>query len=77
MAADQAVVEENDSNITLSATVADTAQLRWWLLSFGSSVEVIEPASLREEMARNAYWMHRSYAQTGVADGNGETPDAS
>jgi hypothetical protein len=32
-------------------------------LSFGSKVEVLEPAGLREEMANQAYWMNRMYAR--------------
>jgi predicted DNA-binding transcriptional regulator YafY len=35
--------------VRLSATVADTAELRWWLLGFGEGVEVIGPKSLRNE----------------------------
>jgi predicted DNA-binding transcriptional regulator YafY len=62
LATDQAVVDEDDEHITLSATVADTAQLRWWLLSFGSNVEVLGPEGLRGEMGRHGYWMNRIYA---------------
>jgi predicted DNA-binding transcriptional regulator YafY len=36
----------------LNATVANTDQLRWWLRSFGSNVEVVKPVSLRREMAK-------------------------
>ena len=32
-----------------SATVPNTAQLRWWLMGFGEGVEVLEPVSLRQE----------------------------
>ncbi|MGS1015201.1 helix-turn-helix transcriptional regulator [Rhodanobacter sp. UC4450_H17] len=35
----------------LSATVANTDQLRWWLRSFGANVEVVKPASLRRKLA--------------------------
>ena len=63
LAADQVVEDEGDDHFRLTATVNDTAQLRWWLLSFGSKVEVLEPAGLREEMANNAYWMNRMYAR--------------
>lgn len=35
----------------LNATVADTEQLRWWLRSFGTNVEVMKPAALRREVA--------------------------
>ncbi len=63
LAADQRVGDEDDDHFRLTATVDDTAQLRWWLLSFGSKVEVLEPASLREEMANQAYWMNRLYTR--------------
>lgn len=63
LAADQVVEEADDDHFRLTATVNDTAQLRWWLLSFGSKVEVLEPTELREEMANQAYWMNRMYAR--------------
>jgi predicted DNA-binding transcriptional regulator YafY len=43
LAADQVIEEIDDEHFRLTAMVNDTAQLRWWLLSFGSSVEVLEP----------------------------------
>ena len=65
LAADQRVGDEDDEHFRLTATVDDTAQLRWWLLSFGSKMEVLEPAGLREEMANQAYWMNRMYFKAG------------
>ena len=35
---------------TVTATVADTSQLRAWLLSYGALVEVVEPPTLRAAM---------------------------
>lgn len=64
LAADQTVEDADDDHFRLTATVNDTAQLRWWLLSFGSKVEVLEPLGLREEMANQAYWMNRLYADS-------------
>jgi predicted DNA-binding transcriptional regulator YafY len=32
--------------------VGGSAELRSWILSFGSGAEVLEPAALREEVAR-------------------------
>lgn len=61
LSADQETDEPDADHLRLRATVEDTAQLRRWLLSFGSQVEVLEPAALREEMARNARWMNRLY----------------
>ena len=46
---DHRTTEQSDGRILVEATVADTSQLRWWLLGFGSQVEVLEPISLREE----------------------------
>jgi len=65
LAADQVVEEADDDHFRLTATVNDTAQVRWWLLSFGSKVEVLEPTELREEMANQAYWMNRLYVKVG------------
>ena len=64
LSADQVAEDEGDDHFRLTATVNDTAQLRWWLLSFGSKVEVLEPAGLREEMANQAYWMNRMYTRS-------------
>lgn len=41
-----------DGRILIKATVLDTAQLRWWLMSFGAGVEVRKPAALREELSK-------------------------
>jgi len=62
LSADQTVSEEDDSHFRLAATVNDTAQLRWWLLSFGQNVEVFQPEALRAEMANHAYWMYQRYS---------------
>jgi len=43
---------EIDDDVLLQAEVLDTSQLRWWLLGFGSAVEVLAPKSLRKEFAQ-------------------------
>lgn len=43
------VVDGGDLLIT--AQVADTPQLLWWLLGFGDGVEVLEPLAMRERIA--------------------------
>ncbi|CUA86913.1 Predicted DNA-binding transcriptional regulator YafY, contains an HTH and WYL domains [Gulbenkiania indica] len=48
--------------LAVTATVADTPQLRWWLLGFGAGVEVLEPASLRDELAQETRRMAEQYA---------------
>lgn len=49
--ASQSLSEADDGRIHLTATVADTAQLRWWLLGLGDQVEVVGPDRLRGEIA--------------------------
>jgi len=48
---DMRIVERTEDYL-LTATVADSWQLRWWLLSWGSAVEVLGPQRLREEIKR-------------------------
>ena len=45
---------QQDGRILVEATVADTAELRWWLAGFGSGVEVLGPEALREEFREEA-----------------------
>jgi len=57
----QTVTEQKDGRLRVRATVADTAQLRWWLLGFGNNVEVLKPKALREEFANIAREMNAAY----------------
>jgi predicted DNA-binding transcriptional regulator YafY len=50
-----------DGRIEIQATVNDSEQLRWWLMGFGSSVEVIAPRHLREEMLKDAEALVQMY----------------
>jgi len=59
---DQVLKETADGRVRLSATVADTAELRWWLLGFGEGVEVIGPKSLRNEFMEIVKSMARLYS---------------
>ena len=59
---DQVLKETADGRVRLSATVADTAELRWWLLGFGEGVEVVEPKTLRREFKEIAENMVRAYS---------------
>lgn len=48
---DQTIVEmENGEWAEVTATVESDETLRWWLLGFGSRVEVIEPKTLRDDL---------------------------
>lgn len=46
---DQTITKLNQKN-QLTVTVADSWQLRWWILSQGEQIEVREPCGLREEI---------------------------
>jgi predicted DNA-binding transcriptional regulator YafY len=47
---DQAVTDLAPGEAEVEATVQLTRRLRWWLLSFGSDLEVLGPPSLRSEI---------------------------
>lgn len=47
---DQVVTKLDDDHYEITATVRETEQLYWWLLSFGSRVEVLEPPALRAKI---------------------------
>ncbi len=47
----QAVAEAPDGSLEWRATVAGTVEIRLWILSWGEDVEVLAPASLRDDVA--------------------------
>lgn len=62
LSADQKLKKTEDGHYSLTATVLDNGELRWWLLGFGDGVEVLAPKSLRKEFAAMAANMARMYA---------------
>ncbi|MDE0130056.1 MAG: WYL domain-containing protein [Gammaproteobacteria bacterium] len=61
LSGDQRITRQTGDRVLVEASVADTQELRWWLLGFGSAVEVLSPASLREEFAAQARAMQAMY----------------
>jgi predicted DNA-binding transcriptional regulator YafY len=62
LAFDQTLLPIRGSDLLrLQATVADTAQLRWWLRSHGAALEVLKPAKLRREMAAEFVELAKTY----------------
>ena len=51
---DQKLTDLGKGKLKLKATVQDTSQLRWWLLGFGSQIEVVKPKRLRQEFIQTA-----------------------
>jgi predicted DNA-binding transcriptional regulator YafY len=50
----QTLTPHKYGELTMTLTVADNRELVGWILSFGSGVRVIEPASLREAVRQEA-----------------------
>lgn len=44
----------DDERIEIRANINDSDQLRWWLMGYGSGVEVIAPRQLRDYMRKDA-----------------------
>ena len=53
--------------------VGGTAELRTWILSFGSGAEVLEPQALRTDVVRNLEAALARYG-AGVSRGHGRKP---
>jgi hypothetical protein len=63
--ATQKLILQDDARFVLEADVLDTAQLQWWILGFGSQVEVVEPSSLRNQIAKTCLEMNEKYKASG------------
>lgn len=61
VSADQSIVDAGEGYKRVTATLADTQQLLWWLLGFGDKVVVLEPLELRETIAAIAQGMRDNY----------------
>lgn len=60
-----------DGRVEATAEVECDQTLRWWLLGFGSQAEVIEPASLRNELAREVRAAAFAYESRVAEPGDG------
>lgn len=58
---DQVISDVKDGWVTVTATVLDTQQLRWWLLGFGGKVEILKPKALRDEVIKTVQDMSNIY----------------
>jgi len=61
LSGDQRITRRTGDRVLVEASVADTQELRWWLLGFGDAVEVLSPTLLREEFAGQARAMQTMY----------------
>tara|TARA_R110001599_G_scaffold117525_1_gene285932 strand:+ start:6266 stop:7258 length:993 start_codon:yes stop_codon:yes gene_type:complete len=54
LSSDQVITMETDGLFILKASVPDTLHFRWWLLSLGDKVEVLEPSWLKDKVIESA-----------------------
>lgn len=57
----QHIEEHDDGSLTLRFQSGALGEVRRWVMSFGNHAEVLEPASLREEVAAEAVALVRRY----------------
>ena len=48
------IISQKDGSIIFEAEVAGTEEIKFWVTSWGSKAEVLEPQSLREEIRSEA-----------------------
>lgn len=73
LAADHQATQLEDGRVLVEATVADTAQLRWWLSSFGGLVEVLGPPSLRKGFREEAQRLAAIYQPDAIEMSEADT----
>ena len=63
---DQREERTAEGQVRITATVANTERLRWWLLSYGDRIEVLGPQNLRAEMGQMIQSMSARYQINGT-----------
>jgi len=64
----QQIHPQDDGSIIFEAEVAGTDEIRFWIMTWGSTAEVLSPASLREEIREEAEIMTKRYKVPIVAE---------
>jgi len=59
---DQTLTELGDDKFILIARVKESEQLKWWIRSFSTGIEVLEPLALRAEFAKAAQDLSNIYS---------------
>jgi predicted DNA-binding transcriptional regulator YafY len=52
-----------DDELLYRVTVSGTEEIKRWILRFGDEAEVLEPASLRQELGRVGRFLTRTYGR--------------
>jgi predicted DNA-binding transcriptional regulator YafY len=64
----QKIHQQDDGSIIFEAEVAGTDEIRFWIMTWGSKAEVLQPESLREEIRMEAERMAGRYEGPSVAE---------
>jgi predicted DNA-binding transcriptional regulator YafY len=56
-------VKEKNGSVILEATTSSTEEVRWWIMQYGASAEVLEPPELREAIRQEVEQMRQKYRQ--------------
>jgi predicted DNA-binding transcriptional regulator YafY len=59
----QQLVPQKDGSVIFEAEVARTDEIRFWVMSWGSKAEVLEPESLREEIRAESEALLEKYGR--------------
>ena len=51
----------SERSFKITATVLNTAQLRWWISHYHSLIEVISPKELRQQFSNHAKALYKIY----------------
>lgn len=57
----QVLTNMHDGRVRLKAKLKDSQEMRWWLMGFGASVEVVKPKKLRSEFENMTHKLSRIY----------------
>jgi len=64
----QKITPHDDGSIIFEAEVAGTDEIRFWVMSWGSHAEVLEPESLRDEIKSDAAAMTHRYKKEAISE---------
>ncbi len=64
----QQIHSQGDGSIIFEAEVAGTDEIRFWIMTWGSRAEVLQPGSLREAIRAEAEMMASRYGTSIVAE---------
>jgi predicted DNA-binding transcriptional regulator YafY len=71
----QVIHPRADGSIIFEADVAGTDEIRFWVMTWGSKAQVLEPESLRQEIKAEAKQIAKQYEEAPVVAEEGSAYD--